>query len=327
MIRFVRKMYVKTGLVAAALAFLLSPLAAQDYPAKPITFIVPWSAGSGTDLVLRAMSEVASKELGQPIIVDNKAGGGGTVGPAIMAAMSKGDGYTIGQIPISVFRYQLTQGTAYDSVKDFTYIANLSGYVITVQAGTATGIKTWQDAIDYAKKNPGKLTYATSGAGTSGHIGMELLAAKSGVKFSHVPFKSNSEANLAAVGGHVMLSVSGLESRPMVEAGKLVFLNIWTAKRNPKVPDVPTLLELGYPYTFESPYGIAGPKGMDPKIVEKLQNAYRKALDDKNVLDLMNRYEMLRDSYMPSAQYTKFVADYMVSERTNLEQLGLLKKD
>ena len=317
----------RTALAAAGLALFASAAAAQDFPTRPITFIVPWAAGSGSDLVLRAMSDAASKELGQPIIVDNKAGGGGTVGPATMAATSKGDGYTIGQIPISVFRYQLMQGTAYDSVKDFTYIANLSGYVITTQAGTSTGFKTWKDVIEYAKANPGKVTYATSGAGTSGHIAMELMAAKSGVKFSHVPFKSNAEANLAAVGGHTMLSVSGLESKPMVEAGKLVFLNIWTAKRNAKIPDVPTLLELGLPYVFESPYGIAGPKGMDPKIVAKIQNAYKKALDDPAVITLMDRYEMLRGSYMDSPTYTKFVADYMVSEKENLTQLGLLKKD
>ena len=314
-------------LASIVLALLTSAGFGQDFPTKPITFIVPWSAGSGSDLVLRAMSDVASKELGQPIIVDNKAGGGGTVGPATMAATSKGDGYTIGQIPISVFRYQLMQGTAYDSVKDFTYIANLSGYVITAQAGTSTGFKSWQDVVAYAKANPGKVTYATSGAGTSGHIGMELMASKAGVKFSHVPFKSNAEANLAAVGGHVMMSVSGLESIPMVEAGKLVFLNIWSSKRNPKIPDVPTLLELGLPYVFEAPYGIAGPKGMDPKVVEKIQNAYKKALDDPSVIALMDRYEMLRGSYMPSADYTRFVADYMVSEKENLAQLGLLKKD
>jgi tripartite-type tricarboxylate transporter receptor subunit TctC len=317
----------KAALALAGLALLAGAAAAQDFPTRPITFIVPWAAGSGTDLVMRALSDAASKELGQPIVVDNKAGGGGTVGPATMATTGKGDGYTIGQIPISVFRYQLVQGTAYDSVKDFTYIANLSGYVITSQAGTHTGFKTWNDVIAYAKANPGKVTYATSGAGTSGHIGMELMAAKSGVKFSHVPFKSNSEANLAAIGGHVMLSVSGLESKPMVDAGKLVFLNIWTSKRNDKIPDVPTLKELGYPYVFESPYGVAGPKGIDPKIVEKLQNAYKKALDDPQVIALMDRYEMLRGSYLNSADYTKFVAEYMVTEKENLAQLGLLKKD
>ena len=113
----------------------------------------------------------------------------------------------------------------------------------------------------------------------------------------------------------------------MVEAGKLVFLNIWTSKRNAKIPDVPTLKELGYPYVFKSPYGIAGPKGMDPKIVEKLQNAYKKALDDPAVISLMDRYEMLRGSYLDNKEYTKFVADYMVSEKENLGQLGLLKKD
>ena len=104
----------RAALASVALTLFASAAAAQDYPTRPITFIVPWAAGSGTDLVMRALSEAASRDLGQPIIVENKAGGGGTVGPATMAAMSKGDGYTIGQIPISVFRYQLVQGTAYN---------------------------------------------------------------------------------------------------------------------------------------------------------------------------------------------------------------------
>lgn len=317
---------VKTTIASLSVLWGAALATAQDFPSRPITLIVPWAAGSGTDIVLRAMADVVSRELGQPVVVDNKAGGGGTVGPAMMAANAKGDGYTIAQIPVSVFRYQLMQGTAYDSVKDFTYIANLAGYVVTTQANTGTGFKSWQDVLDYAKTNPGKVTYSTAGAGTSAHIGMELMAAKSGVKLTHVPFKSNSEANVAVAGGHTMISVSGLESKVLVDAGKLTFLNIWTAKRNPKVPNVPTIGELGYPYVFDSPYGIAGPKGMDPKVVERLQNAFRKALDDKTVVETMDRYEMIRN-YLTSAEYTKYVADYMVSERDNLSRLGLLKKD
>lgn len=321
----------KRGLVKATIASLsvlwgAAFATAQDFPARPITLIVPWAAGSGTDIVLRAMADVVSRELGQPVVVDNKAGGGGTVGPAMLAANAKGDGYTIAQIPVSVFRYQLMQGTAYDSVKDFTYIANLAGYVVTTQANTGTGFKSWQDVLDYAKTNPGKVTYSTAGAGTSAHIGMELMAAKSGVKLTHVPFKSNSEANVAVAGGHTMISVSGLESKVLVDAGKLTFLNIWTAKRNPKVPNVPTLGELGYPYVFDSPYGIAGPKGMDPKVVQKIHDAFKKALEEQPVIDTLARFDMV-PNYKGTADYNIAVAEQIKLEEALLKRIGMERKD
>ena len=299
---------------------------AQEFPTRPITFIVPWAAGGATDITIRALADAASKHLGQPVVIENKAGGGGTVGGATMAASAKPDGYTIAQIPISIFRLPIMQGATYDPIKDFTYIGNYAGYIFASYCSAASGLKTWKDVIDYAKANPGKLTYASPGHGTSPNIGMELMAAHSGVKFSEVPFKSTAEVNIAVAGGHTMCGATGLDAKPLADAGKLQFVNVWTGKRIPKVADVPTLKELGYPFVFESPWGIAGPKGMDPKVVQKLQDAFRKALDEKSVKDAYEKYEMV-ENYMDSATYTRFVADYMKSERENLTKLGLAKKD
>ena len=211
-----------------AIAFALAGLAilqgapaalAQDYPTKPVTLIIPWPAGGATDIAMRAIAEHAAKHLGQPIIIDNKAGASGTIGPATMAGSAKPDGYTIAQIPITVFRLPLMQQTTWDAEKDFTYIVHLTGYTFGVTTAADGPFKTWQDVIDFAKANPTKVTYATPGAGTSLHIGMEQIAAKAGVKFTMVPFKGNAESNTAVLGKHTMLQADGTGWKPLVDGG------------------------------------------------------------------------------------------------------------
>ena len=168
-------------IVVAAIGVLMSAGAgAQDYPTKPITLIVPWPAGGSTDIAMRAIADSASKFIGQPIAVDNKAGGGGTVGPATMAAAAKPDGYTIAQLPITVFRLPLMQDVSWDPAKDFSYIVHLTGYTFGVTTSAESPFKTWKDVVDFAKQNPGKVTYATPGTGTSLHIGMEQIASMAG---------------------------------------------------------------------------------------------------------------------------------------------------
>jgi tripartite-type tricarboxylate transporter receptor subunit TctC len=315
----------KAALAVVGMISLSGAASAQNFPNRPITFIVPWAAGGATDITIRALTDAASKHLGQPIIVENKAGGGGTVGGATMAASAKPDGYTVAQIPISIFRYPIMMGATYDPIKDFTYVANIAGYVFATYCSIDSKLATWKDVIAFAKANPGKMTYGSPGHGTSPNIGMELMAAASGVRFSEVPFKSTNEVNLAVAGNHTMCGATGLDAKPLADAGRLKFVNVWTAEPNAKLPGVPTLKQLGYPYVFDSPWGIAGPKGMDPKIVKILQDAFRKAMDDKVFKDALDKYDMIAN-WMDSATYTKFVADYMASERESLTKLGLAKK-
>ena len=311
----------------AAVGVLVSAAAgAQEYPTKPITLIVPWPAGGSTDLTMRAMAESASKVLGQPIVVDNKAGGSGTVGPATMAVSAKPDGYTIAQMPITVFRLPLMQEVSWDPSKDFTYIVHLTGYTFGVTTSAEGPFKKWQDVVEFAKANPGKVTYATPGAGTSLHIGMEQIASLAGIKLTQVPFKGGAETNAAVLGQHTMLQADSTGWRPLVDAGKLRLLMVWTGARSPNYKDVPTLKELGYPMVYDSPFGIAGPKGMDPKIVAKLHDAFKKALDDPAVVATLAKFDMV-PNYKNTEDYKKFVGEVTESERKVVEKLGLTKKN
>jgi tripartite-type tricarboxylate transporter receptor subunit TctC len=297
----------RIAIAIAAAGMLISAAAgAQEYPTKPITLIVPWPAGGSTDISMRAIAESASKVLGQPIAIDNKAGGSGTVGPATMVAGAKPDGYTIAQIPITVFRLPLMHEVSWNPDKDFTYIVHLTGYTFGVTTSAESPFKTWKDVVDYAKQNPGKVTYATPGAGTSLHIGMEQIASMAGIKLTQVPFKGGAETGAAVLGGHTTLQADSTGWKPLVEAGQLRLLAIWTANRSKVWPDVPTLKELGYPFVFDSPFGIAGPKGMDPKIVQILHDAFKKALEDPAIIATLERYDMV-PRYMSTDDYNKAV--------------------
>jgi tripartite-type tricarboxylate transporter receptor subunit TctC len=314
-----------TLIVAAVAALSGNAAFAQNYPAKPVTLIVPWPAGGATDIAMRAIAEVASKHLGQPIVIDNRAGGSGTVGPAQMAATAKPDGYTVAQIPITVFRLPLMQQTTWNADSDFTYIVHLTGYTFGVTVKADSQFKTWDDVVKFAKENPGKVTYATPGSGTSLHIGMEQIAAKAGIKLTQVPFKGGAETNAAVLGGHTTLQADSSGWKGLVEAGQLRLLMIWTAQPSPNYKGVPTLQQLGYPFVFDSPFGIAGPKGMDPKIVAILHDAFKKAIDDPAVQATLAKYDMVVN-YKNTADYVKFVKEVTDTESKVVEMLGLKKK-
>jgi tripartite-type tricarboxylate transporter receptor subunit TctC len=312
--------------VAAGLLFLSGSALAQDFPTRPVTLIVPWPAGGPTDVAVRAVAESAQKHLGQPIVIENKGGGAGTVGIAGMAASAKPDGYTIGQIPITVFRLPLMQKTTWTH-EDLTYIVHLTGYVFGIYSSASAPFKDWKELVAYAKANPGKVTYGTPGAGSSLHLGVEQIADKAGIKLTHVPFKGTAEVIAAVAGGHVMLGSGSIgASRPLVEAGKARYMNIWTAEPRSSFPGVPTLVELGYGLVVESPWGIAGPKGMDPKIVAKLHDAFKKAIEDPAVLAALERYEM-KANYKNTADYVASVKEQVKIEKALIDRLGLAKKE
>src|SRR5687767_10931459 len=148
-------------LFVAAASLLATAATAETFPTKPVTLVVPWPAGGATDVVMRAMAEVAAKHLGQSVIVENKAGASGTLGPATVAATAKPDGYTIVQMPITVYRLPVMKDTkvTWDPLKDFTYIIHLTGYTFAIGTLADSKFKSWKDVVDYAKTNPGKLTY------------------------------------------------------------------------------------------------------------------------------------------------------------------------
>jgi tripartite-type tricarboxylate transporter receptor subunit TctC len=288
--------------------------------------VVPWPAGGSTDIVMRAISEAAAKHLGQTIVIDNKPGASGTLGPAVLAATAKPDGYTLAQIPITVMRLPLMQKVTWDPRKDFTFILQLTGYTFGITAKADGPYQSWRDLVAFAKDNPGKVTYATPGTGTSLHIGMEQIAAKAGMQLTHVPFKGGAETNAAVLGGHTTLQADSTGWKPLVEGGQLKLLAIWTAERSKNWPQTPTLQELGYPFVFDSPFGIAGPKGMDAEVVRKVHDAFKKALEEPALIETMAKYDMV-PRYLDTEGYRKAIEEVIASEQAALEKIGLTKKE
>ena len=269
------------ALAAATLAATGMPAwaQAQNFPAKPITLIVPFPAGGSTDRHMRLLAELAGKQLGQPIIVDNKPGAGGTLAPGAMARTAKADGYTITQFPMSMLRMAHMQKTAWNPLTDFSYIIGVSGYTFGFTVRSDSPYKSFNDYIAAARKSPGAVDYGSTGAGTSPHLLMEELAENAKVQLNHVPFKGNADLQQALLGGHVSAQSDATGWDKYVDGGQMRLLLTFGEKRTQRWPEVPTAKELGYGVVSTSPYGLAGPKGMDPAVVQKLHDAFKKAME------------------------------------------------
>ncbi len=308
---------------AAGLAFPLLARA-QAFPTRPIRYICPWPAGGSTDAVIRALAESAAKTLGQTIIVDNKPGAGGMLG-ANELVNAKPDGYTLSQLPHGVFRIPHMQKVQFDTLKDFTWIACLTGYTFGLVVPADSPIKSIKDLVDYAKTNPEKFSYGSTGIGTSPHLAVEEFAQRAGIKLTHIPFKGNADNMQAILGGHTMAASDATGWAPHVEAGKLRLLATYGAKRTKRWPQVPTLTELGYQTVSDSPFGVCGPKGMDPAVTRTLHDAFKKTLDDPAVLATFEKYDQ-SVIYMNTETYTQFARDAFAAEKATIERLGLAGK-
>jgi tripartite-type tricarboxylate transporter receptor subunit TctC len=314
---------------AAALLFMLTVSATHaqpspTFPTKPITLICPFSPGGSTDVVLRAIAPAVSKELGQPVVIENRPGAAGTLGAGLMVN-ARPDGYTLTQTGLPVYRIPLMQRAPYDPLKDLTYILSVTGYTFGLIVRADAPWKTLAEFVAYAKANPDVVTYGTSGAGTTSHIVTEQFALEAGIKLRHIPFKGDTENMASLIGGHTMvLSDSGWA--PHVESGKVRLLATYGSKRTKRWPNVPTLVDSGYKTVADAPFGFAGPKGMDPKVVKILHDAFKKAMDDPKVIEVLDRLDQ-PVIYMNSADYTSFAKKTMDQERTLLNQLGLAMKN
>ena len=317
-----RRAFLHVAAGAAALAAATRFANAQTFPSKPVTFIVPWVPGGTTDVALRALATATERHLGRSIVIENKAGAGGTLGPAQMAALAKPDGYTVSQLPITVFRLPFMSRTSFDPAKDFTFIIGLSGYTFGVVVRSDAPWKTFHELIAAAKANPGTMTYGTPGAGTSLHITMEQIARQQGIKLVHVPYKGNAEATTALLGGHIHALADSSGWAPQVNEGKLRLLVSWGASRTKNWPTVPTLREIGIDIVSNSPYGIGGPKGMDPEIIKILHNAFKKGLDEPSNLAAMAQFDQER-FYLSSEEYQAFAMQLIAHEKRMIEELQL----
>jgi tripartite-type tricarboxylate transporter receptor subunit TctC len=315
-----RRQFVQAAAAAAAL-----PLGAQAqaFPSRPIKLIIAFPAGGPTDITMRQLADNAGKILGQPVVVENKPGAGGTL-PAQQLQTAPADGYTLAQIPLGVFRLPYTTKINWHPVKDISYVINVTGYAFGIVVPADSPLKTWTHFVGWAKANPGKLTYGSTGTLTSPHLTTERIAQQLGLQLQHVPYRGSADLMQAIAGGHVMAAADSTGFAPLVEAGKLRVLNTWGEKRLAKFPDVPTLKELGIDIVQNSPFGIGAPRGTPPAVVKRLHDAFKAAMEQPSYVQALARYDMV-PMYMSSAGYAKFAEETFAKEKALIEKLGLAK--
>lgn len=318
----------RRALLQTAAACSLLPLSAvvraqAGWPSQPIKLLIAFPAGGPTDITMRVLAENASRLLGQTVVVENRPGAGGTL-PAQQMQQSRPDGHTLAQVPLGVFRMPYTQKMSWDPLKDLSYIIGVTGYAFGLVVPTDSPIKTWADFVAYAKANPGRLSYGSTGVLTSPHLTMEDIAMRVGVELNHIPFKGSADLMQAILGGQIMAAADSTGFAPHVASGRLRVLNTWGAQRLPKFPDVPTLTELGIPLVQASPYGIAGPRGMDPSLVQRIHDVFKQAMDQPSHVEVLARYDQAL-MHMNPQQYLRFAEDTFRREKALVERLGLAK--
>ncbi|MBW2038082.1 MAG: tripartite tricarboxylate transporter substrate binding protein [Deltaproteobacteria bacterium] len=295
------------------------------FPKKPITIIVPYSAGGGTDLQARAIASVADQYFSQPVVVVTKSGGGGAVGTAYVA-QSKPDGYTLlYAVPaVTVIKPYMVK-TPY-KFEDLEPLIRVSDSPRILVEGSQQPWKSLDELLDYAKKNPGAIKYGSAGPGTSTHIAMEGFAYASGVKLTHVPFKGCAKATAAVLGGHVALfGAIPSECYQYIKPGKMRPLAVFAKKRLPELPDVPTLIEKGINFSDSSTRAFFVPKGTPPEIKAILHDGFKKAMGDKSFIALFKKLgEPI--SYMSGEDFRKIMEEQKVFYGEVLEKVGLRKK-
>jgi len=259
--------------LGASLALVASWASAQAYPVKPIRIVVPFPPGGATDILARDVAQKLTEAWGQQVIVDNRPGAGGNIGSELVAH-SAPDGYTLemGTVGTHAINASLYAKMPYDHVKDFAPVILVAGVPNVLVVNNAVPANSVAELIAYAKANPGKLNFASSGNGTSIHLSGELFKVMAGVQMTHIPYKGSAPALQDLLGGQVQLMFDNLPpSLPQIKAGKVRALAVTSLTRAPALPDVPTIAESGLPgFEASSWFGILAPAGTPPAIVAKL---------------------------------------------------------
>lgn len=307
---------------AAALATLGTSAHAQaDWPSQPITIIVPYAPGGTTDVVGRALATGLSRQLKQSVVIENKPGAGGTLGVLDMQR-AKPDGYRLTLVPVSVFRQPYVQKVSYDPVGDLSYIASFMAYDFILAVAADSPFKTVKDVVQAAQTDKRGVDYGTPGKFTGNQVTMALLGKAAGVKFTHVPYKGDSEATNALLGGHVQTIVSTNGVLTFMESGKVRALAIAAEQRPPAFANVPTFKEAGFDVIVPSPLGLAGPKGLPLPIVQKLDTAIKAVLAKPDWQRVMQNYG-IRSDYRDAQAYTEFARKNFAAEKAIVESIGL----
>ncbi len=312
-------------ILASALAAPAIAHAQSDFPNRPIKLVIPWPPGASADAFLRTIADQAGKRLGQNVVPDNKPGANGTFG-AVVLKDARPDGYTLAQIHTGVVRAQLmAEQPTYNAQTDFTYIIQLSGSAHGIVVRADSPYKTLEDLIAAAKASPGKLNYGTFGPSSVQNMTMVDLQQRLGIELTHVPYRGGSELYQGLLGSQIEIIADASGWIPLVQSGQFRLLVVWGSNRMKLFPEVRTLKEAGIDLAVNSPYGICGPRGMEPAIVKKLHDAFKEALYDAATQAVMAKFSM-PTLYQDAAAYQADYKELENIERENLKRVGLLAK-
>jgi len=318
--RFVRILAVLAlGLLPASTAY------AQGYPNKPVRIVVPFTAGSATDILARTIGQKLSELWGQPVVIDNRPGAGGTIGAAIVAK-SPGDGYTL-LVHSAAHAYNpaIYSNLTYDTVKDFVDVAPLAGQPNVLVVAPSTGMKTVADLINAAKQKPGALNFGSAGNGSGTHINGEKFKLAAGIDVVHIPYKGTPEALTDTMAGRVTYFFAPISAAlPQVREGKLVALGVSTAKRSSVLPNVPTIAESGLPgFDYNLWVGMFAPAGTPADLVEKINRDVLRVLATPEAKE---RLAALGADAMPMtpAEFKKFVQDEIAESGKVIKAAGIV---
>ena len=297
-----------TIIFLSGLIFLIPALTfAQTYPTKPISILVGFAPGGTMDVSTRVLAGKAEKSVGQPFIITNNGGGGGSVALGIVAK-EKADGYSLagctstGLIRIPQFR------TVPYRLEDFVPLMHFGAPQTGVVVRSDSPLKTFRELVEYGKKNPGKVTYSSTGVGSPMHLAMEYVGKQEGIQWTHVPYPGSAPALTALLGGHVTAQSGSTEWIPQIKAGAVRLLGTHGEKRMKLFPDVPTFRELGYDFINETVFMVAAPKGTPLAIVTKLEEAFHKAMNDPEFIQTMEKME-IEITYRNSEDTKKYLEE------------------
>jgi tripartite-type tricarboxylate transporter receptor subunit TctC len=313
------------GIALTAITFVAAPAGAQSaWPNKPVRIVVPFAPGGTTDILARAVAPELAKAFGQPFVVDNRAGAGGNVG-ADLVAKAPADGYTLlmGTVGTHGINKALYAKMPFDPQKDFAPITLVAGVpnvmVMNTEKAARLGINSVADFVKYAKANPGKLSMASSGNGTSIHLAGELFKSKNGIFMTHIPYRGSGPALLDMIGGNVDVMFDNLPSAmPQIKGGKLKAFAVTSAERSGAMPELPTIEEAGKLKGFEASswFGLLAPAGTPPDIVSRIQQEVAKALATPAIKE-----KMLAQGAIPSGNTPQQFAQLIDSEITKWAQV------
>lgn len=274
-----RSSFIATLLCSAALALPGANALAQAFPSRPVTLVSPFPAGSGSDLTARSIAPALAEALGQPVVVENKAGAGGSIG-ANYVSKSRPDGYTLFLASLSFSVLPSLMELPFDPVKDFEAVTLMGLQAMALVVPPQFPANSMAELAAMAKSSPGKLNYASAGVGSIGHLTGELFKNERGLDIVHVPFKGTPEALTAIMSGEVQMSLVAMPAaEPQIKAGKVKALGVTGARRHPGLPEVPTMAEAGFPSMGDSVwYAILVPAGTPRDVIAQLNAAFHKAL-------------------------------------------------